>query len=133
MSLFSPAHERFRSRVRTFVEERFAPYADEWEQGSQCPLSDFRDLGREGFLGLSQARAHGGQELGFGYNVVLAEELAWSRMTGLTLSIIAQAHFFQPLLATLGTERQKEEFLAPAIRGEKIGALAATEPSGGTD
>jgi alkylation response protein AidB-like acyl-CoA dehydrogenase len=54
-------------------------------------------------------------------------------MAGLTLSILAQTSFFSPLLSRYGTAEQKQQFLAPAIRGEKIGALASTEPTGGSD
>lgn len=133
MSLLSSAHEAFRARVRGFVEEQLTPHADEWERQGAFPLNVFRELGREGFLGLTQARKYGGQELDFGYNVVLAEELPRSKMMGLTLSIIAQTNIFPPLLASLGTEEQKREFLVPAIQGEKIGGVASSEPTGGSD
>ena len=133
MSLFSEAHEAFRSRARGFVEERLAPHAEQWEREGGFPLSLFRELGREGFLGLTHEKKYGGQELDFGYSVVFAEELPRSKMMGLTLSIIAQTNIFPPLLAALGTEEQKQEFLAPAIRGEKIGCVASTEPTGGSD
>lgn len=133
MSLFSKDHEAFRRRVRAFVETRLTPYADEWERQGGFPLSVFHDLAREGLLGITHARQYGGQELDFGYNVVLAEELPRSKMMGLTLSVVAQTNIFPPLLAALGTEEQKQEFLVPAIRGEKIGGVASTEPSGGSD
>jgi citronellyl-CoA dehydrogenase len=119
--------------VRGFVEDQLTPHAEEWERQAGFPVSIFRDLGREGFLGLTHAREYGGQELDFAYSIVLAEELPRSKMMGLTLSIIAQANIFPPLLAALGTDEQKREFLAPAIRGEKIGSVASSEPAGGSD
>jgi alkylation response protein AidB-like acyl-CoA dehydrogenase len=128
MSLFGEAHEAFRARLRSHVEERLAPSADAWEAAATLPLSVFTDLGREGFL---DASPECGRD--FGYSVVLAEELPRSRMMGLALSVLAQATFFTPLLARLGTPEQKELFLAPSLRGEKIGALAVTEPTGGSD
>lgn len=133
MSLFTQAHEAFRAQVRSFIEAHFTPHAEEWEQRGGFPLSVFRDLARKGWLGLTHERRYGGQELDFGYNVVLAEELPRSKMMGLTLSVIAQTNIFPPLLALLGTDEQKEEFLAPAIRGEKIGCVASSEPNGGSD
>jgi citronellyl-CoA dehydrogenase len=133
MSLFGPEHEAFRRRVRQFVTERLTPHADEWEHQAAFPRELFRELAQQGFLGLTHARRYGGQQLDFGYNVVLAEELPRSKMMGVTLSILAQTNIFPPLLALLGTEEQKEEFLAPAIRGEKIGAVASSEPGGGSD
>lgn len=133
MSLFSSAHDAFRERLRRFVAVNLTPNADEWEQRALLPRSVFRDLAREGFLGASRDPRYGGQGLDFAYDVILAEELTRSRMMGLTLSVLAQNNFFLPLLASLGTEEQKHDFLAPAIRGEKIGALASTEPAGGSD
>lgn len=133
MSLFDEEHEAFRCRVRRFVDERLSPLAEEWESRGECPRWVFQEMGAEGFFGLTRERRYGGHELDFGYSVVLAEELPRCRMGGLTLSLLAQANFFTPLLAQYGTALQKEQFLAPAIRGEKIGALASTEPSGGSD
>jgi len=133
MSLFSKEHEAFRTRVRAFVEQRLTPHADAWEEQGAFPRSVFHDLAREGLLGLTHSREYGGQGLDFGYNIVLAEELPRSKMMGLALSVIAQTNIFPPLLATLGTEEQKQEFLAPAIRGEKIGGVASSEPAGGSD
>lgn len=128
MSLFGEDHEAFRARLRSFVEQRLAPFADAWEAAATLPRSVFSDLGAEGYLHASAA--HGRD---FGHSVVLAEELPRSRMMGLALSVLAQATFFTPLLASLGTAEQKEQYLEPSLRGEKIGALAVTEPTGGSD
>ena len=133
MSLFTSDHEAFRVQVRQFVEEHLAPNAEAWEGAEACPRSVFREAGEAGLLGLTQPTAYGGRGLDFGHSVVLAEELPRCRMGGLTLSILAQANFFSPLLSRHGTAEQKAEFLAPAIRGEKVGALASTEPTGGSD
>jgi alkylation response protein AidB-like acyl-CoA dehydrogenase len=133
MSLFRAEHDAFRRRIRSFVEARLSPHADEWERRQEFPRELFPELAAEGFLGLSRSQQYGGQGLDFAYDVIFAEELPRSRMGGLTLSILAQTNFFLPLLESLGSESQKAEFLAPAIRGEKIGALASTEPTGGSD
>jgi len=133
MGLFSREHELFRSEVRRYVEEELAPHADDWEERRSLPIDVFRELGRRGLLGVSLPSEYGGRGLDFGYNVALVEELPRSHMMGLTLSVIAQTNIFPPLLVMLGTEEQKREFLAPAIRGEKIGAVASSEPGGGSD
>lgn len=133
MSLFRAEHDAFRRRIRSFVEARLSPHADEWERRQEFPRELFLELAAEGFLGLSRSQQYGGQGLDFAYDVIFAEELPRCRMGGLTLSILAQTNFFLPLLESLGSETQKAEFLAPAIRGEKIGALASTEPTGGSD
>jgi alkylation response protein AidB-like acyl-CoA dehydrogenase len=133
MTLFQEPHDAFRASVRQFVEARLTPHADEWERTEHVPRSVFRDLGDANLLGLTQPAQHGGRALDFAYAVVLAEELPRCRMGGMTLSILAQTNFFSPLISHYGSEMQKETFLAPAIRGEKIGALASTEPAGGSD
>jgi alkylation response protein AidB-like acyl-CoA dehydrogenase len=133
MTLLGPDHAAFRSRVRAFVEEHLTPHADAWERAQTIPREVFAALGGAGFLGLTRDPAFGGQGLDFGHTIVLAEELPRSHMMGLALSVVAQTNIFPPLLASLGTDSQKREFLAPAIRGEKIGALASSEPAGGSD
>lgn len=133
MSLFGDDHKAFRLRVRAFVEEQLLPHADDWESRREFPRGLIRRFGIEGLLGLTYPEIWGGQGLDFGHNVVLAEELPRGRMMGVTLSILAQTNFFPRLLETLGTEEQKRNFLIPSLRGEKVGAFAATEPSGGSD
>lgn len=128
MSLFGPDHDAFRERLRVFVAERLTPHAEEWERTATLPRAVFADLGAAGFLHADPAQGRD-----FAHSVVLAEELPRSRMMGLTLSVLAQATFFSALLETLGTPEQQARFLAPARRGEQIGALAVTEPTGGSD
>ncbi len=133
MSLFLDTHNAFRAEVRAFIEDRLTPNADEWEQRCYLPRSIFQEFGSRGFLGLNRDPAFGGRGLDFGYNVVLAEELPRAKMMGLTLSILGQTNIYTPLLERLGTSDQKAQFLRPTIRGEIVGALGVTEPSGGSD
>jgi len=133
MSLFGEPHHEFRDRVRAFVDLHIAPNVDDWETRKEFPRALFLELATAQLLGLSHDRRYGGQGLDFGYEIVLAEELVRSKSMGLVLSIVAQNHFFLPLLAAFGTDSQKRDFMAPAIRGEKLGAIASTEPAGGTD
>jgi alkylation response protein AidB-like acyl-CoA dehydrogenase len=133
MSLFNATHDAFRREVRSVVVGRLAPLADIWEAQGELPRSVFEDLGKAGYLGLSYAKRYGGSDLDFAHAVVFAEELPRCKMGGLTLSVLAQANFFLPLLAKYGTESQRTQFMIPAIKGELIGALASTEPTGGSD
>jgi len=133
MTLFAKPHEDFRLRVRDFVESRLLPNSNKWEAEGGFPKSVFRELGDAGFLGITHDPVYGGAGLDFGHNVVFAEELPRSQMMGLTLSVIAQTNIFPPLIAWLGTEDQKQKFLAPAIRGEIVGGFASSEPAGGSD
>ena len=133
MTLFGEAHEAFRQRLRAYVESQLTPHADEWEERCVMPRSVFSELAGEGFIGMSRDPKYGGQGLDFGYDVVLAEELPRSKMPGLSLSVVLQNSLVVPLLAWQGTDAQKREFLAPAIAGKRIGAVASTEPDGGSD
>jgi citronellyl-CoA dehydrogenase len=125
-------HE-IRKRARQYVAERLAPFVDEWEAAEGLPREALADLGRAGLLGLSYSKEDGGQGLDFGHEVILAEEVPRCRAMGVALSVLAQEHIFPPLLKRLGTDEQKKEFLAPSLKGEKIGAVASSEPTGGSD
>jgi citronellyl-CoA dehydrogenase len=133
MALFGPDHDEFRARLRAYVESEITPHADEWEEHAYFPRQLFQEFGSKGFFGLNRDPAFGGQGLDFGFNVVLAEELPRSKMMGLTLSLLGQTNIYTPLLEHLGTPEQKTQFLEPTIRGQMIGALGVTEPSGGSD
>ncbi len=133
MSLFTAAHEAFRRQVRALIERELAPRANEWEQWGALTKDVFQIFGRHGWLGLSIPRQYGGQGLDFAYEIVLVEELPRSRMMGLPLSFAAQAHFVIPFVVHQGTEEHRRRFLPALLSGEKVAALAATEPTGGTD
>lgn len=133
MTLFAPEHHAFRSRARSFVDSSLAPYASAWESAQSFPKSVFADLAQAGLLGQSYDPAYGGGGRDFAYDIVLAEELPRCRMLGLSLSVLAHTNIAPPLLARLGTDAQKREFLAPALQGTRIAGFASTEPSGGSD
>ena len=67
------------------------------------------------------------------FSVAKSEELARCHMAGVTMGLLVQADMATPVIADLGTPEQKEEFLSPAIRGEKIAALGVSEPNAGSD
>ncbi len=131
--LFSDAHERFRAETREIIERELTPHADEWEAAGGFPVDLMPRLGALGWFGMSYPCDVGGRGLDFGYDVVLGEELPRSKMFGLGLSLVAQAHFVTPLLLRYGTAEQKQRFAVPTIQGQVVGALAVTEPSGGSD
>lgn len=132
-SYFREEHELFRKTVREFVERELTPHADEWEKAEEFPREIFRRMGELGLLGLRFKEAHGGAGTDYWYTVVLAEELPRSRSAGVNMSLIVQTDMATPVIAELGTPEQIEEFLKPAIRGEKIAALGISEPGAGSD
>src|SRR5579871_3202138 len=130
---FTEEHDMFRKTVRAWVERELAPGADEWEEAGIFPREVFKKAGDEGLLGLKYSKDLGGAELDYWYTVVYAEELVRSRCAGVNMALMVQSDMATPVIHDLGTKEQKEEFLAPLIRGDKIAALAVSEPGAGSD
>jgi acyl-CoA dehydrogenase len=125
---FTPEHELLRAEMRAFVETELRPRAPEWEAARSFPSEVFTMLAARGWLGLKY-----GADADWVADAVLAEELARCGSGGLAAGIGAHNGIATPPLATFGTTAQQERWLAPAIRGEKIAALAITEPDTGSD
>jgi citronellyl-CoA dehydrogenase len=130
---FSESHEIFRKTIRDFCEKELAPHAEEWERDEIFPREVFNRFGEMGFLGIRYPEDVGGSALDYWYTVVYAEELPRCRMSGLAMAMMVQSDMATPIIGTHGTKEQKEEFLVPAIKGEKIAALGVTEPNAGSD
>ncbi len=133
MEHFGDEHEIFRAAVRRFVEEEITPHVDEWEERQQIPRDLFRQLGALGFLGVEYPVEYGGGGADFWMTVVLAEELARCRAGGVAFSVIVHTDMSSPWLARLGTDEQKARYLPSVVSGEKLCALAITEPGAGSD
>ena len=125
---FTERHEALRAEMRAFVATELRPHAPEWEAARFFPNEVFAKLAARGWLGLKY-----GDDADWVADAVLAEELARSGSGGLAAGIGAHNNIATPPLATFGTAAQQERWLAPAIRGEKIAALAITEPDTGSD
>ena len=130
---FTESHEIFRKTIRDFCEKELAPHAEEWEREEIFPREVFNRFGELGFLGIRYPEDVGGSALDYWYTVVYAEELPRCRMSGLAMAMMVQSDMATPIINTHGTKEQKEEFLVPAIKGEKIAALGVTEPNAGSD
>jgi len=125
---FTAAHEALRAEIRTFVAAELRPRAAEWEADRWFPSSVFGQLAERGWLGLKY-----GPDADWVADAVLAEELARCGSGGVAAGVGAHTSIATPPVARFGTPEQRERWLAPAIRGEKIGALAITEPDAGSD
>jgi citronellyl-CoA dehydrogenase len=131
---FSEEHEMFRKAVRTFVEKEIRPHIDQWEEDQSAPLHDiFKKMGDLGFLGLNYPAQYGGAEADIWFTVVLCEEMARSGAAGVPMAVAVQTDMCTPALAKHGSHELKKTYLEPAIRGEKVGAIAVTEPHAGSD
>jgi citronellyl-CoA dehydrogenase len=130
---FTDEHQIFRKSVRAFVDQELAPHAEQWEEDGIFPRWVFDKMGELGYLGIRVDEEYGGSGLDWWFTVVLVEELTRARTAGLPMGILVQTDMATPVIAELGTDEQKKEFLAPAVAGKKIAALGVTEPDAGSD
>jgi len=118
--------------VRRFVQAELYPHAKEWEAARWFPNDVFARLAELGYIGLKFPPEYGGDGDPVA-DAVFVEELAWCGSGGLAAGIGAHAGIALPPIWKFGTEEQKQRFLVPGIRGERIAALAITEPDAGSD
>jgi acyl-CoA dehydrogenase len=130
---FTDEHQQLREAVRRFVETELAPHAREWEDDRWFPNSVFERLAELGWLGLKYPEEYGGEGGDYLHDAVFTEELSRCGSGGLAAGIGAHIGIATPPIWKFGTEDQKQRFLAPAIRAEKIAALGITEPDAGSD
>jgi acyl-CoA dehydrogenase len=130
---FTERHEELRGEIRRFVQGELRPHADEWERDEWFPNEVFARMAELGLLGLKYPVEYGGRGGGYLDDAILSEELGRCGSGGLAAGIGAHIGIATPPIWKFGTEDQKERFLAPAIRGEKIAALGITEPGAGSD
>ncbi len=130
---FTPEHDLFRQSVRSFVERELAPHAQEWDEAGLFPREVFKKLGDMGFFGMRHPVDAGGQGLDYWYVVAFAEEIVRSRNAGLNMAMLVQCEMATPVISEIGTAEQKQEFVAPALAGDKIAALGISEPDAGSD
>ncbi len=126
-------HDALRETVRGFVERELRPHADEWEAARHFPDSVFRRMGELGLLGLRYPEEYGGQGGNYWAAMVLAEEMARCGSGGVGMAISVHTEMATPPILKFGTEEQRQRYLVPAIRGERIAALGITEPDTGSD
>src|SRR5262249_26284027 len=132
-TFFREEHQIFRRTVADFVAKELAPHADEWERAQSFPREVFAKCGQLGLLGPHYPESVGGGGGDYWYSVVWGEELAGCNSNGVAMALMVQTDMATPIIGELGSDEQKREFLAPAIRGEKIAALGISEPGCGSD
>jgi alkylation response protein AidB-like acyl-CoA dehydrogenase len=130
--IFTDEHEQLRESIRAFVLKELRPHAAEWEEQT-FPDWVFRRMGELGLLGLSYPEQYGGQGGDYYCNLVLGEEIVHSDCGGLAMGVAVHTDMATPPIHAFGSEEQKQAYLVPAIRGEKISCLGITEPDAGSD
>jgi acyl-CoA dehydrogenase len=133
MPPFTDEHESLRESLRSFIERELRPHALEWEEAREFPRELFTRMGELGFLGLKYPEEYGGQGGDYLHDAVFAEEMARCGSGGVAAGIGGHVGIATPPIYKFGTEEQKRRWLVPAIKGERIAALAITEPGAGSD
>src|SRR5262245_4617423 len=129
----SPEHLAFRETVRRFVQTELAPRAREFDKMGRADKSIYRKMGDLGLLGIRYDPKDGGQGLDYSYHAIFLEELTLCDNAGVAMGVTVQTDMATPALARFGSEELKQKYLAPAIRGEQVCAIAVTEPGAGSD
>jgi citronellyl-CoA dehydrogenase len=130
---FSEEHEQFRQTVKAFAEKELAPKAEEWEASGCFPNSVFKRAGELGILGAHFPEEHGGGGQDYWFSVAKAEALVHCQSAGVSMGLLVQSDMATPVISDLGTPEQIEEFLKPALAGDKIASLGVSEPAAGSD
>jgi acyl-CoA dehydrogenase len=129
---FTAEHEKFRQAVRRFVATELYPHAQEWEDARWFPNELFQRVAELGYFGLKFPAQYGGDG-DIVADAVWVEELAGCGSGGVAAGLGAHSGIALPPIWKFGTDDQKQRYLVPGIRGEKIFALAITEPDTGSD
>lgn len=131
--VFTEEHEIFRKSVRKFIEREVTPYVEEYEERGETPRALFERMAELGFLGIKYPEEYGGLGMDLITEMVFLEELAKCGAGGVGAAIGAHIGIATTPIWRFGSDKQKQKYLAPAIRGEKIAALGITEPGAGSD
>lgn len=131
---YDESHEAVAQSVRRFVDREVAPHIDTWEDAREIPRELHKKAADAGILGLGYPEEYGGHSDGFDifHSLVQSEELARPGAGGLTASLMTHGIGLPPILR-MGPEEMKRRIAPEVLAGDKIIALAITEPSGGSD
>lgn len=130
---FNDIHEQARLSARKFVATHVLPRIDDWEEAGEFPRDLYRKAGDAGLLGIGFPEALGGTGEGDVFlKVAVSEELMRSTSGGLVASL-GSLDIGLPPVAKWAKPEVRDQIVPPVLRGEKIAALAVTEPGGGSD
>jgi acyl-CoA dehydrogenase len=126
-------HQALRQTARRFAEKHILPHARAWEEAGEFPRDLYRVAAEAGLLGTSYPEAWGGAGGDTTHVLVMGEELVLRGHSVGTVVGLSTHGIALPPIVKWGTDAQKERFVRPVLRGEKVSALGITEPGGGSD
>lgn len=130
-TLFNADHEAFRDAFRKFVEKEVAPFHEQWEEDGYVARDLWNKAGANGYLCATMPEAYGGAGVDKLYSVIQMEELARGGFTGVGFGL--HSEIVAPYILHYGTEEQKQRWLPGLASGERVGAIAMSEPAAGSD
>jgi acyl-CoA dehydrogenase len=129
---FGRAHDMVRRAAKEFVDKEIVPFVDEWEEAGEFPRELYEKAGEVDLLGIGYPEELGGTPGDVFFQIVAWEEIMRCGSGGIAAGL-GSLHIALPPIINRGTDAQKQRFVKPVINGEKIAALAITEPEGGSD
>ncbi|TDS17398.1 acyl-CoA dehydrogenase family protein [Sphingobacterium paludis] len=132
-TLLTDEHQSFRETLRTFIKKEIAPHVDQWENDRKIDPAIWKKMGDMGFMGLNYPEEYGGLNLDFYYSMIFCEELSYCYSGGFTISALVIQYMSAPYILKYGSDDVKRRYLPGIIAGERISAVAITEPGAGSD
>ncbi|MFN8300550.1 MAG: acyl-CoA dehydrogenase family protein [Chitinophagales bacterium] len=130
---FTEEHEIFRQGLKEFLQREVAPFIDKWEEEQRIPKELWKKFGEMGYLGLNYSTQYGGEGADFWYSVIFCEEVAKVWSGGFAVTPLVIQYMSTPYIYKHGSERLKEKYLVPTIKGELVSSIGITEPGAGSD
>ncbi|WP_338647547.1 acyl-CoA dehydrogenase family protein [Flavobacterium sp. KS-LB2] len=130
---FTEEHQSFRESLKDFLHKEVVPHIEKWEKTGTIERFIWKKFGEMGYFGIAYPEVYGGLNLDLFYTVIFLEELQKIKSSGFAAAMWAHSYLAMTHLNAEGNERIKQDYLAPSIAGEKIGALCISEPFGGSD
>jgi acyl-CoA dehydrogenase len=128
-----PEHEQLRDTVARFLAEEVEPRGEAWEEQGFVPREVIRKLGSLGLLGITYPAEYGGAGADALTSVVFQEALSRSTFGGFIVTVLVHTDMASPHLVHAGSRAQLDRYLRKVIAGERVTAVAVTEPDAGSD
>ena len=130
---FTEEHVALRDQVARFVAKEVEPHGAVWEEQGFVPREVLRKMGELGFFGITYPAEFGGSDADALTSLVFSEALSRSTFGGFVVTALVHSDMASPHLVNAGSRAQLEKYLPGVISGERITAVAVTEPDAGSD
>jgi acyl-CoA dehydrogenase len=123
----------FRDALNRFLDQKVAPFYQQWEDQGIIPRSVWQDMGQAGFLCVDVDEAYGGCGGDLALSALVVQTLSLRGFAALATNVSVHSDIVTPYISHLGSDAQKAHWLPKLVTGEAVGAIAMTEPGAGSD